>query len=106
MYWHLCQVWVQPRQDKELRKTISRRLVAVKNQTAMLTTFNEADMTDILFIRKKYKESFETKHKIGLGLMSFFVKACTIPFIDFPVVNSALDEEDIVFHEYCDISIA
>ena len=89
-----------------LRKTIAKRLVAVKNETAMLTTFNEVDMKPIMDIRSKYKESFEKKHGIGLGFMSFFVKAVCLALKDFPAVNAYIDGEDIVYNDFCDISIA
>jgi len=89
-----------------LRKTISRRLVAVKNETAMLTTFNEVDMKPIMDIRKKYKESFKEKHEIGLGFMSFFTKAVCEALKEWPAVGAQLDGNEIVYHDYCDISIA
>lgn len=89
-----------------LRKTVSRRLVEAKNTTAMLTTFNEVDMGPIMNIRKQYKESFKEKHNINLGFMSFFTKACTIALQEWPAVNSYIDGENIISHEYCDISIA
>lgn len=89
-----------------LRKTIARRLVEAKNQTAMLTTFNELDMSPIIATRAKYKETFQKKYDIKLGFMSFFVKAATIALQEFPEVNASLDEEEIVYHDYCDISIA
>lgn len=89
-----------------MRKTISRRLVAVKNETAMLTTFNEVDMTRIHQIREQYKKPFEEKNGIGLGFMSFFTKACAIALQKFPAINAYIDDENITYHEYCDISIA
>ena len=89
-----------------LRKTVSRRLVAVKNETAMLTTFNEVDMKPIMDLRAKYKDMFKEKHGIGLGFMSFFTKACTVALQEFPAVNAYIDGDEIVFNEYCDISIA
>lgn len=89
-----------------LRKTISRRLVEAKNSTAMLTTFNEADMGAIMAIRKQYKEKFKEVHGIGLGFMSFFAKACCFALQEFPAVNAYLDGNDLIYHEYCDISIA
>lgn len=90
----------------QLRKKISERLVAVKNETAMLTTFNEADMSAIMAIRKKYQEQFVEKHGIKLGFMSFFTKAITVALQQFPAVNSFLDGEEVVSPEYCDIGIA
>ena len=89
-----------------LRKTVSRRLVEAKNTTAMLTTFNEVDMTRIMEIRAKYKETFKEAHGVNLGFMSFFTKACCIALQEWPSVNAYIDGEEIVFHEYCDISIA
>ncbi|HNF48208.1 MAG TPA: 2-oxoglutarate dehydrogenase complex dihydrolipoyllysine-residue succinyltransferase [Chitinophagales bacterium] len=89
-----------------MRKTISRRLVAVKNETAMLTTFNEVDMTRIHQIREQYKKPFEEKNGIGLGFMSFFTKACALALQKFPAINAYIDDENITYHDYCDISIA
>ncbi len=89
-----------------LRKTISRRLVEAKNTTAMLTTFNEADMSRILEVRNKFKDKFKELHGVGLGFMSFFAKACCIALQEWPAANAYLDGESIVYHDYCDISIA
>lgn len=89
-----------------LRKTVSRRLVEAKNTTAMLTTFNEVDMTNIMAIRAKYKETFKTAHGVNLGFMSFFTKAVCFALQEFPAVNAYIDGEEIVYHEYCDVSIA
>ena len=89
-----------------LRKTISRRLVEAKNTTAMLTTFNEVDMSAIMDIRKKYKDNFKELHGVNLGFMSFFTKACTYALQEFPSVNAYIDGENIIYHDYCDISIA
>ncbi len=89
-----------------LRKTISRRLVEAKNTTAMLTTFNEVDMGPVMNIRKKYKDTFKEKHGINLGFMSFFTKACTYALMEWPSVNAYIDGENIIYHDYCDISIA
>jgi 2-oxoglutarate dehydrogenase E2 component (dihydrolipoamide succinyltransferase) len=89
-----------------LRKTIARRLVAVKNETAMLTTFNEVDMKPIMDLRAKYKDKFKDKNAVGLGFMSFFTKAICIALQDFPNVNATIDGDSIVFNDYCDISIA
>lgn len=89
-----------------LRKTISKRLVDVKNNTAMLTTFNEADMTAIFDLRKKYKEPFEKKYGIGLGFMSLFGKAAALALLEFPAINAYISEDYIEYHEYVDISIA
>ncbi len=90
----------------QLRRTISRRLVEAKNTTAMLTTFNEADMTRIMEIRKQFKDSFKEAHGVGLGFMSFFAKACCIALQEWPAVNGYIDGENVVYHDYCDISIA
>ena len=90
----------------QLRKTISKRLVSVKNETAMLTTFNEVDMDPIMNLRKKYKDSFKEKFDVNLGFMSFFTKACCVALNDWPAVNAMLDENEIVYNDYCDISIA
>ena len=84
----------------QLRKTIAKRLVAVKNETAMLTTFNEVDMSAIMNIRSKYKDSFKEKHGVNLGFMSFFTKACCV------ALNDMIDDEEIVYNDNCDISIA
>lgn len=89
-----------------LRRTVARRLVAVKNETAMLTTFNEVNMKPIMDLRAKYKESFKEKHDIGLGFMSFFTKACTIALQEWPSVNAMIDGDEIIYHDFCDISIA
>lgn len=89
-----------------LRKTISRRLVEAKNSTAMLTTFNEADMTEIMAIRKKYKDKFREEFDVNLGFMSFFAKACAIALQEWPAVNSYIAEDEIIEHSYVDISIA
>ncbi len=89
-----------------LRKTIARRLVAVKNETAMLTTFNEVDMKPIMDLRGKYKDKFKDKHAVGLGFMSFFTKAVCMALREFPAVNAMIDGDQMVFNDYCDISIA
>lgn len=89
-----------------LRKTIAKRLVAAKNETAMLTTFNEADMTAIMNLRKLYKEIFKEKYEIGLGFMSFFSKAVCLAVRDWPAVNAQIDSDQIVYHDFVDISIA
>lgn len=89
-----------------LRKTVARRLVAVKNETAMLTTFNEVDMQPIMDLRTKYKDKFKEKHQVGLGFMSFFTKACCVALKEFPSVNAQIDGTDIIFNDFCDVSIA
>ena len=100
-----------PRSEKRekmsnLRKTVSRRLVAVKNETAMLTTFNEVNMKPIMDLRAQYKKKFEETHGVGLGFMSFFTRACCIALTEWRAVNASIDGEEIVYHDYCDISIA
>jgi len=89
-----------------LRKTVAKRLVAVKNETAMLTTFNEVDMQAIMDIRAKYKDKFKEKHGVGLGFMSFFTKAVCEALQEFPAVNAQINGEEIIYHHYADISIA
>ncbi|MEM6735135.1 MAG: 2-oxoglutarate dehydrogenase complex dihydrolipoyllysine-residue succinyltransferase [Bacteroidota bacterium] len=89
-----------------LRKTVSRRLVSVKNETAMLTTFNEVNMRPIMDLRKKYKEQFKEKYEVGLGFMSFFTKACCVALQEWPAVNGQIDGDEIVYSEFCDVSIA
>ena len=89
-----------------LRKTISRRLVEAKNTTAMLTTFNEVDMSRIMELRTKNKEAFNKKHGINLGFMSFFTKAACFALQEWPSVNAYIDGDEIIYHDYCDISIA
>jgi 2-oxoglutarate dehydrogenase E2 component (dihydrolipoamide succinyltransferase) len=89
-----------------LRKTIARRLVEAKNETAMLTTFNEIDMSAIVEVRNRYQEEFQNKYGIKLGFMSFFIKASCIALQEFPPVNALLENDEIVYHDYCDISIA
>mgnify|MGYP001307396600 CR=1 FL=1 len=89
-----------------LRRKISSRLVSVKNETAMLTTFNEVDMSEILKIRKKYKQAFEEVHGVGLGFMSFFTKAVTEALLEFKDVNAMINGDEIIHYDYCDIGIA
>ena len=98
----------EERRDKmsNLRKTVARRLVEAKNSTAMLTTFNEVDMTRIMEIRKQYKDTFKESHGVNLGFMSFFTKACCVALQEWPAVNAYIDGESLVYHDYCDISIA
>jgi 2-oxoglutarate dehydrogenase E2 component (dihydrolipoamide succinyltransferase) len=90
----------------QLRKKLASRLVAVKNETAMLTTFNEADMSGINALRNKYQKAFVEKHGIKLGMMSFFTKAVSIALLEFPKVNSRIDGDEIVTPNFCDIGIA
>ncbi|HXH30298.1 MAG TPA: 2-oxoglutarate dehydrogenase complex dihydrolipoyllysine-residue succinyltransferase [Bacteriovoracaceae bacterium] len=89
-----------------LRKTIATRLVTAKNTTAMLTTFNEVDMSAVMEMRKKYKENFKEKHGVGLGFMSFFTKAVCAGLKLFPAVNAMIDGNEIVYHNYADIGVA
>ncbi len=89
-----------------MRRTIASRLVSAKNQTAMLTTFNEVDMSGILQLREKYQEQFVAKYGIKLGFMSIFCKACAQVLMQMPDVNARIEENDIVYHDYVDISVA
>jgi 2-oxoglutarate dehydrogenase E2 component (dihydrolipoamide succinyltransferase) len=89
-----------------LRRKVASRLVAVKNETAMLTTFNEVDMKPIMDIRKKYKEKFKESHGVGLGFMSFFTKAVCEALNKFPAVNGMIDGDYAIYHDYADIGIA
>lgn len=89
-----------------IRKTIATRLHSATQNTAMLTTFNEVDMSEILAMRSSFKEAFEKKYDVKLGFMSFFVKAAVESLKKFPTVNAYLDGDDIVYHAYCDVSVA
>ena len=89
-----------------IRKTIANRLHSATQNTAMLTTFNEVDMSEILAMRASYKEAFEKKYSVKLGFMSFFVKAAVESLKKFPTVNAYLDGDDIVYHAFCDVSVA
>lgn len=89
-----------------LRKTVAKRLVAVKAETAMLTTFNEVNMKPIMDLRSKYKDQFKEKYGVGLGFMSFFTKAVTEALKDFPAVNARIEGEEIVYNNFADVSIA
>jgi 2-oxoglutarate dehydrogenase E2 component (dihydrolipoamide succinyltransferase) len=89
-----------------LRRKVAERLVTVKNETAMLTTFNEVDMSAIFDLRSKYKEEFKSKHAVGLGFMSFFTLAVVRALKLFPAVNSMIDGKEMITYDYCDISIA
>jgi 2-oxoglutarate dehydrogenase E2 component (dihydrolipoamide succinyltransferase) len=97
---------VRTEKMSNLRKTIARRLVEAKNSTAMLTTFNEVDMSSIVAIRTQYKEKFKEIHGVGLGFMSFFAKACSVALAEWPSVNAFVDDDQVVYHDYADISIA
>ena len=89
-----------------LRRKVAERLVSVKNDTAMLTTFNEVDMSAVFELRKKYKEKFKAKHGVNLGFMSFFTRASVRALKEFPAVNSMIDGDEMITYQYCDISIA
>ncbi len=89
-----------------LRKTIARRLVSVKNETAMLTTFNEVDMKPVMDLRSRYKDKFKEKYGVGLGFMSFFTKAVCVALKEFPAVNAQINGDEVMYHDYCDVSIA
>ncbi|HNT50513.1 MAG TPA: 2-oxoglutarate dehydrogenase complex dihydrolipoyllysine-residue succinyltransferase [Cyclobacteriaceae bacterium] len=89
-----------------LRKTIAKRLVSVKNETAMLTTFNEVDMKPVMDLRSRYKDKFKEKYGVGLGFMSFFTKAVCIALKEWPAVNAQINGDEVIYHEYCDVSIA
>lgn len=89
-----------------LRKAVSKRLVSAKNETAMLTTFNEVDLQKVMDIRNRYKEKFKSKHEVGLGFMSFFTRASVLSLQKFPSVNAYIDGSDILYNDFCDISIA
>ena len=89
-----------------LRKTVSKRLVAAKNETAMLTTFNEVDMKPIMDLRAQYKNQFKDAFGVNLGFMSFFTKAVCVALKQFPAVNAYINGEEIIYHDYCDISLA
>ena len=89
-----------------LRKTLMKRLIEAQQTTASLTTFNEIDMSAVMDIRKKYKDSFKEKHNVGLGFMSFFTKAVTIALKNWPLINATIEGEEVVFHDYCDIGVA
>jgi len=89
-----------------LRAKIAERMVDVQKTTAMLTTFNEVDLTEVISIRKEYKESFEKRHQVKLGFMSFFAKAAVEALKNYPVINASIEGEDIIYHNYFDIGIA
>ncbi len=89
-----------------MRRTIAKRLVSAKNNTAMLTTFNEIDLTEVMALRNKVQDQFVAKHGIKLGFMSLFAKACAKALLEMPEVNAMIDGDDIIYHDYADISIA
>jgi 2-oxoglutarate dehydrogenase E2 component (dihydrolipoamide succinyltransferase) len=96
----------RPEKMSNLRKTVSRRLVEAKNTTAMLTTFNEVDMSRIMELRTRFKDKFKETHGVNLGFMSFFTKACCYALQEWKAVNAYIDGDQIIYHDYCDISIA
>ena len=89
-----------------LRQTIATRLKEAQNTAALLTTFNDVDMTAVIEARGRYKGLFEKKHGIRLGFMGFFVKACALAAKDIPAVNASIEGDEIVYHDYLDVSIA
>ena len=97
---------VRPEKMTRLRKTIASKLVEAKNTTAMLTTFNEVDMFELMNMRKKYKDAFTKKHGVGLGFMSLFTKAVTVALKDWPAVNAQINGDEVIYHDYADIGIA
>ncbi len=97
---------VQRQRMSKLRQRIAERLVAAQHTAAMLTTFNEADMSAVMRLRKRHKEEFEKKHGVGLGFMSFFVHACTAALQQYPRVNAYIDGNEVEYHDYIDISVA
>ncbi|HRW98974.1 MAG TPA: 2-oxoglutarate dehydrogenase complex dihydrolipoyllysine-residue succinyltransferase, partial [Cyclobacteriaceae bacterium] len=97
---------VRKEKMSSLRRTIAKRLVSVKNETAMLTTFNEVDMKPVMDLRSRYKDKFKEKYGVGLGFMSFFTKAVCAALQEFPAVNAYIDGDEVIYHDYCDISIA
>lgn len=97
---------VHRKKMSRMRRTIAKRLVSAKNQTAMLTTFNEIDLTEVIALRKKYQERFVEKYGIKLGFMSLFAKACAKVLLEMPDVNAQLEENEIIYHDFVDISIA
>ena len=89
-----------------MRRTIASRLVSAKNNTAMLTTFNEVDLTEVMTLRKKYQEKFVAKYGVKLGFMSIFAKACAKVLMEMPNVNAQISENELIYHDFVDISIA
>ncbi|AUI73010.1 2-oxoglutarate dehydrogenase [Candidatus Portiera aleyrodidarum] len=104
--YSINEIGVKRVQLSRLRQTITKRIVKAQKNAAMLTTYNEVDMGNILEIRTKYRELFEKKHGTKLGLMGFFVKACTVALKQFKKVNAVIDDKEIVYHNYQDIGIA
>ncbi|MSR88601.1 MAG: 2-oxoglutarate dehydrogenase complex dihydrolipoyllysine-residue succinyltransferase [Candidatus Margulisbacteria bacterium] len=109
---HLASLSLQSKRNKRhekmsrMRRTIANRLVQAQHTAALLTTFNEIDMTEVMEIRKKYKDKFKEKYNVGLGFMSFFTKATSIALEAFPIINARVDGEDIIYHDYADIGVA
>ena len=97
---------VRRKKMSRIRRTIAEHLVEAKNRTAMLTTFNEADMSAIIGLRSQFKEKFKEKYGVSLGFMGFFIKACAQALMEFPEVNARLEGDEIVYHDYVDISVA
>ena len=97
---------IERKKMSRMRRTIAKRLVSAKNETAMLTTFNEVDMTEVMALRKKYNEKFEAKYGIKLGFMSLFAKACAKVLMQMPDVNASIDGEEVLYHNFVDISVA
>ena len=97
---------VRRKKMSRIRRTIAEHLVEAKNRTAMLTTFNEADMSAIISLRSQFKEKFKEKYGVSLGFMGFFIKACAQALMEFPEVNARLEGDEIVYHDYVDISVA
>jgi len=89
-----------------LRKAVAKRLVSAKNETAMLTTFNEVNLQHVMDVRNKYKEKFKEKYGVGLGFMSLFTRACVLALQKYPAVNAYIDGTDLIYNDFCDISIA
>jgi len=89
-----------------MRRTIASRLVSAKNNTAMLTTFNEVDLSELMAMRKKYQEKFVEKHGVKLGFMSLFLKACSNALLEMPAVNAQIDGNELIYHDFVDISVA
>ena len=97
---------VQREKMSRLRRKLSQRLVSVKNETAMLTTFNEVDMSEVMALRKQYQKQFQEKHGIKLGFMAFFIKAAARALGEYPNVNSMIEGEEVIYPRYADIAIA
>ena len=101
-----CSAAMNAGENEQPAQNHFKALVEAKNTTAMLTTFNEVDMSSIMEIRTKYKDKFKEMHGVGLGFMSFFAKACSVALQEWPSVNAYIDGDQMIYHDYCDISIA